>query len=77
MVDALVMRATRTGKGFAEGFIIAVHGLDQEIAGKLDNASLKLLGVGSQFRGQSISPKGVKAARMNLNADGRITGGAM
>lgn len=76
-VEALVMRATRTGKDFAQGFIVAVHGLDQEIAGYLDNASLKLLGVGAQFRGQAISPRGVKTRRVNLTQNGKITEGSM
>ncbi len=75
--DALVMRVTRHGKGWAEGYIVSVYGLDQEVASQLDNASLKLLGVGAQFRGQAISPKGVRAIRMNLTQSGTITGGAM
>ena len=74
-VEALLMRATRTGKGFAEGYIVAVHGLDQEIAGRLDNQSLKLLGVGAQFRTQTASPKGVYARRVNLTSEGKIIGG--
>jgi len=76
-VEALVMRATRTGEGFAQGYIVAVHGLDQEVAGGLDNASLRLLGVGAHLRTQSVAPKGAKTRRVNLTPDGKITGGAM
>lgn len=76
-VEALVMRATRTGEGFAQGYIVAVHGLDQEVARELDNASLKLLGVGAHLRPQSVAPKGAKTRRVNLTLNGKITGGTM
>jgi hypothetical protein len=73
--EALVMRATRTGKDFAQGFIGAVHGLDWEVAGYLDNTGLRLLGVGAQFRGQTASPRGVSTRRVNLTQDGKVTSG--
>lgn len=75
-VEALVMRATRSGRGFAEGYIVAVHGLSQEIASQLDNAQLKLLGVGAQFRAQAVTPKWAKTHRVDLTAAGAVTGGA-
>lgn len=70
------MRATRIGKVSAEGYIVAVHGLDQEIASCLNNAQLKLLGVGAQLRAQAVTPKWAKTFRVNLMAGGAIDAGA-
>jgi hypothetical protein len=75
--DALVMRATHEGRGFAEGYIVSIHGLDPEVASQLNNALLRLLGVGAQFRPQSVAPKWARTRRVNLTASGLVTGGAM
>lgn len=73
-VDALVMRATRSGKGFAQGYIVSIHGLDQEVASRLNNAQLKTLGVGAQFRSQAVAPRWAKTKRVNLTAAGAVLG---
>lgn len=71
--ENLVMRAQRPGKDFVEGFIVSVHGLDQEVANRLNSAELRLLGVGAQFRSQrAVAPRRSHTQVYHLGASGSI-----
>lgn len=71
-VDALVVSAANHGDDFVQGRIVAIHGLDQEIASQLNLAQLKSLGVGSQAgRGRHAWGR----TNLHLGADGKITKG--
>ena len=72
-VDALVMRSKRYGKGFCEGTIEALHGLDQEVAKHLSMADQRLLGVGAQLRSQRLLSRTNGAYKATLGQDGQIS----
>lgn len=63
------MSASRFGEGFAQGRIVAIQGLDQEIARQLNQAQLKMLGVGAQL-GRGKLARGFKI--LDLGADGSV-----
>lgn len=69
-VDSAVVNATKVGNSFVEGYIVAVHGLDQNIAEHLDPYQLKSLGVGAQYRARPAGQAGTR--RVSLLVDGRI-----
>ncbi len=72
-VDSAVVNATKVGNSFVEGYIVAVHGLDQDIAEHLDPLQLKALGVGAQYRARPAGQRGTR--RVSLLVDGTIQGG--
>lgn len=72
-VDSAVVNATRVGNNFVEGYIVAVHGLDQSIAERLETSQLRSLGIGAQYRARPAGQAGTR--RVSLNADGQIQGG--
>lgn len=76
-VDGAVVRATRVGKGFVEGTISAVHGLDQEIAQHLDRHQLSALGVGFPMKPSTLRNVGGRVQHVHLMADGKIKGVSM
>ena len=48
--DQAVVDATHVSEKFVEGYVVAVHGVEQEIAQYLDSKTLHTLGVGSVHR---------------------------
>lgn len=56
------------GVGRAEGYIVSMHGLPQEVAQFLDAGTLRDLGVGAQMRPQGRP----KARRGQLGRNGRL-----
>lgn len=50
-VDQVIFDATRMSGTSAEGYIVSVHGLPQDIAHQLPAEALRALGVGNHFRG--------------------------
>jgi hypothetical protein len=67
-IDTAVVDVTYQGDKFVEGYIVAVHGLDQEIAQHLSKASLQALGVGAQLRRNPAK----KVRRGQLAPGGRV-----
>lgn len=70
-VDALVIQPKGSSPGNIRGYIVAVHGVDQEVAKQLGYADLKLLGVGSHLT-QRIPQR---TCLLHLLADGRVEKG--
>lgn len=70
MVDAALMDVTRQGQGYAEGYIVSVHGLSQEAAADLHGDALRALGGGAQVRNLGVCHRGTQ--RKNLLANGTI-----
>ena len=69
--DALVIQPHNSKPGAIRGFIISVHGIDQEVAKQLVFADLKQLGVGAHIT--KANPQGDR--RLYLGADGEVTKG--
>ena len=67
-VDTAIVDVTYQSPNHIEGYIVAVHGLDQEVAKYLDSQTLRDLGVGAQVR---RAPR-LKTRRAQLNADGSV-----
>lgn len=67
-IDTAVIDITFQGVHAVEGYIVAVHGLDQEISKYLSPASLRDLGVGAQLRRAPFS----KTRRGQLTPDGGV-----
>lgn len=72
--DQAIVDATLVQEGLVEGYITAIHGLSNEIAGLCDATVLRGLGVGAQLASQKpiscIRAKGMQ--RVRLVEDGRI-----
>jgi hypothetical protein len=73
-VDSAVVTATRRAAGWVEGFIVAVHGLDLEVAARLDRQTLSSLGVGSHLRANAGPPTRRTPGRVYLMPDGQMQG---
>jgi hypothetical protein len=74
-IDQAVVDATHysTKERFVEGHILAIHGLDFEIAQRLDRATLNHLGVAANLRQLPAPPRpGSGMRRVRLEAGGRI-----
>lgn len=69
-IDQAVVDTTYIGRGAVEGFILAVHGLDQDVASNLSRATLNELGVGANLR--SMPPPRAGLRRVRLEQGGRI-----
>ena len=68
--DALVIQPHNSKPGATRGFIVSVHGIDQEVAKQLGFADLKLLGVGNHLT-HRIPPERL----LYLGANGEVTKG--
>ena len=61
-VDQILMDVDASGDGFAIGTVLAVHGLDQEIANTMSPRMLRALGVGFPNR-IGRTPRGARRVR--------------
>lgn len=67
-IDTAIVDVTYCQPGLVEGFIVAVHGLDLEIAQHMSRETQQALGVGAQLRRSPLA----KTRRGQLTADGRV-----
>ena len=70
-VDAAVVAVTTQGKGWVQGYVLAVHGLDFEAAKDFRQGALNALGVASQVKGFAPPPNALRN-RYQLTQDGEI-----
>lgn len=73
-VDSVVVNATRWVGSYVEGYIIAVHGISQEVAQGLDRDQLSDLGIGSQMRRSTARSSARGQKRLYLMEDGQVQG---
>ena len=69
-VDSAIVDTLKAKPGYVEGYIVAVHGLDLELAQHLDPATLHTLGVAAQIRRNPPPHRGL--VRIQLMPDGQF-----
>jgi hypothetical protein len=72
-IDQALVDATHISQHEVEGYILAVHGLDFEVAKRLDRPTLNQLGVAANLRSVPPPPfKGSGLRRVRLEPGGRV-----
>lgn len=76
--DQAIVDATLVREGLVEGYIVAIHGLSNDVAGLCDVETLRALGVGAQYMSQKpvgcIRAKGMQRVRLTDEGIERIGG---
>jgi hypothetical protein len=73
-IDGAVVNATARGDNFVEGHIVAVHGIDMEIAQHLGRHELASLGIGAHLRAHAVPAAQRSLGKLHLMPGGRVTG---